>query len=231
MLYHFRMGMETVEIVLEVEETFGISITDHEAELVETVGELETLILSKMPSGGDVCTTQQTFYEVRRIAEAWPLFSRRRFKPSAPMRDVLPIGKAQDAWRELQRATQVSLPKLEHSQWVQNTVGIACLSKLPLLLVAGTAEGRVSSRAFILLGVVGIVSLLFIVFAPRVEPPRTLRLVGDVVKLIALRRHGVGGSAGELVRQKVQVNVAEALGLPVDEVTPDARFIQDLGAG
>jgi ribosomal protein L13E len=73
--------------------------------------------------------------------------------------------------------------------------------------------------------------LLFIVFAPRVEPPRTLRLVGDVVKLIALRRHGVGGSAGELVRQKVQVNVAEALGLPVDEVTPDARFIQDLGAG
>lgn len=40
------MGLDTVEIVLRVEETFGVDLPNVEIELVATVGDLYKLLLS-----------------------------------------------------------------------------------------------------------------------------------------------------------------------------------------
>jgi acyl carrier protein len=42
------MGLDIVELVLAVEERFGIEVLDIDAEKVETVGELQELILKRM---------------------------------------------------------------------------------------------------------------------------------------------------------------------------------------
>lgn len=43
-----RMGLDTVEIVLRVEETFGVDIPDDEAGSVRTVGDLCQLVLRRL---------------------------------------------------------------------------------------------------------------------------------------------------------------------------------------
>ena len=45
------MGLDTVELVMDVEEVFEISFSDKEASEIETVGEFYETILSKLPNG------------------------------------------------------------------------------------------------------------------------------------------------------------------------------------
>ncbi len=42
------MGLETVELLIEVEETFEITISEHEAAAVATVGELAAVVATKL---------------------------------------------------------------------------------------------------------------------------------------------------------------------------------------
>jgi acyl carrier protein len=51
------MGLETIELVMEIEDEFGIQIPDEEAERLQTVGQLEQYVVSKTSS--DPRETQQ----------------------------------------------------------------------------------------------------------------------------------------------------------------------------
>ena len=42
------MGLEAVEFIIRIEQTFGIQIEDSEAENVRTIGELEQFIIRKL---------------------------------------------------------------------------------------------------------------------------------------------------------------------------------------
>ena len=64
------MGLDCVEIVLEVERTFNIRIADADAERTELVGEFHNLVWSILQKEGrpveEACLTQKTFYKLRR---------------------------------------------------------------------------------------------------------------------------------------------------------------------
>lgn len=42
------MGLDTVELLMDVEETFDIEISDKEASEIETVGEFYDVVLTKL---------------------------------------------------------------------------------------------------------------------------------------------------------------------------------------
>ena len=42
------MGLEVVEFIIRIEQTFGIQIADSEAEKVRTIGDLEQLLICKL---------------------------------------------------------------------------------------------------------------------------------------------------------------------------------------
>ena len=44
------MGLDTVELVIEVEKAFDISILDADAEKIITVGQLYDCVVSKLPA-------------------------------------------------------------------------------------------------------------------------------------------------------------------------------------
>jgi acyl carrier protein len=60
------MGLDAVEIVMKVEETFDIAIADSEAEKIVTPGQLIDLIQSKVErTDHAACLTQRAFYRLR----------------------------------------------------------------------------------------------------------------------------------------------------------------------
>jgi hypothetical protein len=60
------MGLDGIEIVMKVEETFDIVIEDSEAEKIVTPGQLIELVLSKVGRTTDVaCLTQRAFHLLR----------------------------------------------------------------------------------------------------------------------------------------------------------------------
>ncbi|MEM6770468.1 MAG: phosphopantetheine-binding protein, partial [Bacteroidota bacterium] len=61
------MGLESVEMVIAVEDRFGVTIPDEAAEKIETVGSLYEFLLSVLKSTpGDRCKSQHVFYRIRR---------------------------------------------------------------------------------------------------------------------------------------------------------------------
>ena len=61
------MGMDGVEIVMTVEERFGIEISNPEAEQIVTPGELIDLVLRKVTTSETAtCPSRRAFHAVRR---------------------------------------------------------------------------------------------------------------------------------------------------------------------
>src|SRR5262245_54493377 len=61
------MGLDAVMIVIEIEQTFGIKITDAEAVGLRTPNLLSKFVADRVQALPDeFCTTQQTYYRLRK---------------------------------------------------------------------------------------------------------------------------------------------------------------------
>jgi acyl carrier protein len=86
------MGLDVVEIVLRVEETFGVDLPNDELGSVATVGDLYQLLLSRLD--GD-----QTFYPASRLIAPVPAASR-------PANTILTNSDAECAQKAAQSKTR-----------------------------------------------------------------------------------------------------------------------------
>ena len=83
------MGLDAVEIVMRVEEFYSLTITDEEAALVRTVGDLYSLICSKLELVPlDSPKTSTTLPSVSE--DQWRFLFLRKSKPLPPSSDLLP---------------------------------------------------------------------------------------------------------------------------------------------
>ena len=89
------MGLEGVEIVLAVEETFGIAIPDAEASRMQTPNELIAFIEAHVPTVcSRDCLTQHLFYRLRRGFRSVIPALAVPFKPDTQLREVV----SKDEW-------------------------------------------------------------------------------------------------------------------------------------
>src|SRR5262249_16894428 len=82
------MGLDTVELVMEVEEAFGITIPDQEAEKIQTVGDLYHYILATLggpPLTTPGCLSAAAFYRLRRQLMGRFRIERRRIQPASTL--------------------------------------------------------------------------------------------------------------------------------------------------
>ena len=62
------IGLDTIEIVMEIEETFGITIPNRDAEKIQTIGDAYRCIIERLefPEVPGTCLTSHAFYHFRR---------------------------------------------------------------------------------------------------------------------------------------------------------------------
>jgi hypothetical protein len=76
------MGLEAVELVMAIEETFAIEIKDEEAGHIVSVGDLYGLVLAKLKGQStDQCLTSAAFYRLRRALMDGLRVHRREIRP------------------------------------------------------------------------------------------------------------------------------------------------------
>jgi len=98
------MGLDSVELVLAIEEKFGISIPDEEACAIRTVGDMHRCVMSKLAmSDKSTCLTQKAFHLLRRNISAQFGIARRSFRPNTPLASIIPRAGRREQWRQLQR--------------------------------------------------------------------------------------------------------------------------------
>lgn len=231
------MGLDTVELVLEIEQAFEISIPDQEAERIRTVGELTEYVWRKVgpPQNEDACPTSRAFFQLRRALIPLTGASRRNIRPRSRTDAFFPPATRLKQWRALRKALP-GLPDLDF--------GDAALTRYQRAILAGGAVGAalgLGTGAFsvptaflgtILGGVIGVMCAHaladpFLQASERFIPAECATLRGMARMLAA---SGPNPRTRELVELRVRRIVADFLGAKLEEVRPESRFVEDLGA-
>jgi hypothetical protein len=125
---------DPLAVVMAVEEKFGITMRDEEAEKIGTMGQLHDFVLARVARGqAQVCVTSAAFYRLRRALGEVCGAPRERVRLRARLEDLVPLQDRNRHWQELQaRLSNLHLPPLRRPAWMVKWIDAA--SAVPLFL-------------------------------------------------------------------------------------------------
>jgi acyl carrier protein len=232
------MGLDAVELVMDIEDRFRIALPDSECSRVRTVADLAALVISRLPKAKELCPTARSFVSVRSTLAKECGIDRRTLRPTSPLEVVFPRETRRVRWKLLAK-TQPHLPRLGLTDAVRrgvNAVGVFLLflwlPALVLLLVEfGVLGGVIAFFAF----TVGAITFVAIREKWAHEFPVGCETLGDLVRLISPESMPSDGGrrliAEQEISDRVQSIIAEQLGLKREKVTIESRLVEDLGMG
>ncbi|MBV9124606.1 MAG: hypothetical protein JO112_14715 [Planctomycetes bacterium] len=232
------MSLDLIELVLEVEQEFGIGITQRDMESINTVGHLIDHVYAQVRIvQAAVCPTSHVFYRLRRALRAQLPLSRHTIRPSRMLAELVPESQRRRVWQHLQRE-ELRLPDLQLSS------PLSYLAK-GLLLAAGKFLAVVMitvlfapflvpwwwQNGFAFWIVILVALAFWLGMRPlAVQVPARVGTIREAVLYLAPRA-AVAGLTRESIAAKVSQLVSENLGVPREKVTEESWFVDDLGAG
>ncbi len=231
------MGLDSIEILMKVEDTFGIKIPDQEAEKILTVGDFHNAVWRHLSDKhSDKCKSQYLFYKLRRSFADTFNFPPQRLKLDTSPEEIFPKTNRRQVYLSFADLTNLKLPDLALTKpWMMllTTFGFATI-------IGGLATSLILINSFnfskwtLLIPVAGIVLTVFL--SNLLNPKRT------VIKEITIReftQYTLALNYAALVaeegvnRQEMEsvINhiVADMAGLDLAEITPEKKIGDDLG--
>ena len=128
------MGLDTLELLMAVEEKFGIGIENEEAAKALTVGDLKRLVRAKLDvSDATGCLTQRAFHLIRKNAVAEFGVVRHSLRPDTSLEIVVPQSTRRESWQHFQSVLGLAeFPELVRPYSVKLTITVLVLSTLVL---------------------------------------------------------------------------------------------------
>lgn len=228
------MGLDSVELVMAIEEHFGIEIADKDAERLITPGLVVDYICSKLQMADEKrCQSQRAFYLLRRALVKKSGRKRNEISPQTRLRDFFPETNCTEAWSELKRAVDArGWPKLQRPVWMQRTVySLFWASWFAAEIFLWKFRMGLFSTIIIGFGVAIVVAILLTLSTRsfRYSIPARFVMTGDLVPFVATSNSIQWTRPG--VAEAVRAIVIEQLGIKDSIYREDARFIEDLGMG
>ncbi len=217
------MGLDGVELVLSVEEGFGVSISDAEAERCATPGDLIELVHGKLQiTDQRTCIRQRGFYVLRRGLMSTLGLKRSDVTLDARLADLGVPLDARTVWVSLRDAVQArSWPELVRPPWLR-----VLLLTISLLTFAGICFASHWLLGLCGAGVVASISAKSTLGFRSHIPPKYSR-VRDLIPF-AVTSEGIAWNRDQIAAL-VQQLVIEQLDLKPGVYREDAHFVKDLG--
>lgn len=229
------MGLDAVELVMDVEDHFGIAIQNTEAEHVRTVGDLVALIQSRILAAQHAsCPTLKSFLQLRSCVRELTADQTLRIRTRTRVVDVLNRSQRRRFWKRLADILGSAPPSLRRHPALRKALVAFVFAAIVLAVVVASAIdfAILPLTLFLAAGVTLILHLATVRL--RIYPPETLTTFGA----IARRMTGVTAATKQLhldsdqaILDELRPIVVDTLGVDGTEVVPTARFIEDLGMG
>ena len=114
------MGLDGVELVMDVEDRFGTSFPDAEVERMQTVGDLHNFVMARIRSQHSVaCPAAAMFYPIRKILVDEFGLDRSLIRPSTNLESLVDENHRGEFWRTIESSLATRLPRLRRSKWLQ----------------------------------------------------------------------------------------------------------------
>jgi acyl carrier protein len=230
------MGLDSVEILMQVEDAFGIRIPDEEAEQIITVGDFHNSVWRNLNGRHlDRCHSQKLFYTLRTTISKNNKLRKEDFNLSDSPNDLFPVSDKIRKYRDFERQVGLTMPDLELVEpWSDilawSSVGLigGSLAIEIVLIIFGYS-------AWILLGTVISIFLVYAI-SELLDPWRT-NINAPTIKeftrqILALNYKFLSADVGTN-RQEMEsvINhiIADKAGLELEEINPEKKIGDDLG--
>ncbi|TWU44425.1 acyl carrier protein [Rubripirellula reticaptiva] len=229
------MGLDAVEIVMDVEDHFGITIQNAESEHIRTVGDLVALIHNRISMTQETyCPTLPAFLRLRTAVRNATADSTFRIRPRQRISDELTVQQRRDLWKRLSELLGAPPRDLRRPKILRGILGTSIAALLGTALIAAIA---IDIRIFPVTLAIAIfcIFVLHMITAPFcIVPPDEWVTFGDVTaKLVgvtaATKQLHLGTS--DDILDELRPLIVKILGVDGDEVVSNARFVEDLGVG
>lgn len=236
------MGLDTVELVMEVEEAFGITIPDAEAEKIQTIGDLHHYVLARIDGPTLTtpgCLSAAAFYRLRRQLMGRFRVERRRIRPASRLDDLIPSTDRRAEWQRLGECLGWRLPDLVHPGWVRSVFFGLLLAWAATTIVAWGRLAGFAPEALMLVifGLVAGAILLAFAVDRFTRPFATDFPTADIRGLIPMvlgtnlgtfRISNPHGWTSRDVWDALISIIAEQAGVAPDQLTESTSFVNDL---
>jgi acyl carrier protein len=220
------VGLDSVELVLAVEEEFGITIDDADAISLNTPRVVADYVASRLGTlsiDNGRCLSQAAFYRIRSVLVRQFGAMRQDVRPASPIDHFLKDNRRQQ-WHKLAssiEATQLPQLRCRKSMYYPLTLG------MPLVVVALMLYGNFST------GMVLVVFLL-LWFATNIAAhrmadmlPSNVQTIGDLVPYVRPPKRE-DWTPDYVLQRVIQITAAQ-LEIPLEKIHPDHHFVKDLG--
>ena len=223
------MGLDTVELVMDVEDAFDIRLPDDECCRMRTVGQLADCVLDHLAAKpNDRCMTAYAFRKVRRVIVG--AFGRppAEVRPNTAVAQIDPSPGRRSLYARLRE-------ELDWSKELFINNMTALLLFTPVIAAIAWLVAMMQPVA-VQVAVVSIVSFLWIALAWSQRPrPFVVHTLGDLTHSLLRGNYirvteAADRDAEERVRIQVRAIVAETFGVNVARVNDSLRFVEDLNA-
>lgn len=237
------MGLDGVELVMDLEEAFGIQITDEEATNCRTPRMVIDVIFSKLKTADEhVCRSQRAFYTIRKVLIQTFGLERKSITPDMQLRDWLPRSREKEAWEQIRAVlSSQHLPGLVRPLWMTRALTATTLAIFSVTISAtirlSCGVGSTLKDGILQGGVLGLftASVFGIIAGLLTRPfriciPAQFKSIRDLIpRGMAFDR--VTGWTREEVAAVVKRLTMEQLGLRESDYTEDSRFVEDFHIG
>jgi acyl carrier protein len=226
------MGLDLIELAMEVEETFGFSIPNEDVATLDSVGKRCDYIMAHRFEGRQQgCLTSVAFYKLRRALMSVLGIARSDVRLSSDLNAIIPTRRRQ-AWSDLHRVMGLRLPELVRPAWVKAAVILGSCAIGTAIFVFG--------RAALVTAFLTTLVAMYVLFQATkplaVMFHRKFATVGGLTKCILQKNFGAISDScqranAEEVWDTLRCVIVEQLGVRPDDVTKEARFVEDFGCG
>jgi len=212
---------------MEFEDEFGLQIPDDVAEKMPSVRDVVEYVhaeLRKTLPQAESCLTSRSFYRLRRELTKLLSLPRRSITPRTELGSLIPPEQRREVWRAL-LSSGIQLPSLQRSTVTAWTAAII-VTAFPAGLALIRSEPWFLLAALPLWFVVSLATRPLAVFVPG-----SAQTISDVVMHTTSMKSSDLTDAVPTRREilyKIRVITSEQLGIPIEQISEDSRFTEDL---
>jgi len=227
------MGMDGVEIVMDVEDHFGISIQDSEAGQVRTVGDLVSLVHARISaSQREYCPTLPAFLTLRKVTRAVFGDQTLRFRPRDAVANILNPRQRRELWTRLSDLLGTPPNSLRRPRLLRQLLAAISIGLLVLALTSAIAINLEILPLTIVVAGCAIACLHYLTIRFRTVPPDGWTTFGEITtRLVGVRAATkmVHLHTDDEILNELRPLLVNVLGVDATAIVPSARFIEDLG--
>jgi len=226
------MGLDGVELVMAIEDRFGITIPDSVSSEIRTVDDLVGFCLDRIHAAETVyCPSLSSFLSLRCLVREIRNDPDLRLRPRDNVETVLDESDRKRLWQQLPELLKSHPRELRRPAWLRKTLVVVVLS-FPIALMA-VLPWHIEILALIWLATIAWGMLLhWLTLSMRTQTPDGYTTFGEITKRIVgvtVATNPPAETDYDTVFSIIKEIVVDQLGVDDDEVVPTARFIQDLG--